>query len=269
MFNFGREKEIKEVKKNAVISVWGAPSSGKTTVAINLAKVISEKKINVCLIMCDNTAPMLPCVFSPSEILEEKSLGNLLSKVNISQTTVKSNLMLIKHNPYLSVLGYLKGENEYSHSPYTSIQAEELIDSVKEVATVVIFDCTSSLSNTLSTTAILNSDYVLNLANCDLKSISFLSSQMSLLFEKGLDEDDMYKVLSNVKNFQSVEQMKMSLGKIAFTLPHSQEVEEQFQSGNLLENLTFKNSKEFRKEIKKIISEMIETWGVKWKKKNY
>ncbi|MFI3327443.1 MAG: AAA family ATPase [Clostridia bacterium] len=258
MFNFSREKEIKEVKKNALISVWGTPSSGKTTVAINLAKIISEKKINVCLVMCDSTAPMLPCVFPPSEITEEKSLGDLLSKVNINQTTVKNNLTLLKHNPYLSVIGYLKGENDYSYSPYTRIQAEELIDSVKEVATVVIFDCTSSLSNVMSTTAIVNSDYMLNLANCDLKSISFLSSQISLLLEKGLDEDDMYMCLSNVKSFQSVELMKMSLGKIAFTLPHSQEVEEQFQSGNLLENLTFKNSKIFRKEIKKIINELIE-----------
>ncbi|MFI3326852.1 MAG: ParA family protein [Clostridia bacterium] len=261
MFNFKKEKEPEEIKKKAVIAVWGSPNSGKTTVATKLAKAISEQKINTTLILCDNVVPMLPCILPPSSIVneEEKSLGKLLSKVNITPTLVKENLMLIKGNPNLSILSYLKSENEYSHSSYTDIQAEELLDSVKELASVVIVDCSSNIaSSVISTTALLESDFVVNLITCDLKSISFLSSQLSVLYNKGFDEIAMYKVLSNVKPNSNKEQMSMSVGKIAFEFSNSSELEEQFQEGDLLGDLTFKNSREFRKTIKLILKEILD-----------
>ncbi len=166
--------------------------------------------------------------------------------------------ILLKRNPYLSILGYLKGENSNTHPPYTHLQVEEMIDSLKEIAAVIIFDCTSSLDNTLTTTAILNSDFMLNVINCDLKSISFLSSQLSTLYDKGFDEDIKYNILSNVKGGQNSAQMAKSVSKIAFELEHSSEVEEQNLNGDLFEDLTYKNSRNFRKEIKSIINEIIE-----------
>ncbi len=256
---FGFRKEIKEDrKKNVIISVWGSPASGKTTVAAKLAKMLSEQKINTVLVLNDSIAPMFPCIVPPNEIEEEHSLGELLSRVNISQTEVKNHLVLLKRNPYLSILGYLKGENSTTHPPYTHLQVEEMIDSLKEIAAVIIFDCTSSLDNTLTTTAILNSDFMLNVINCDLKSISFLSSQLSTLYDKGFDADIKYNILSNVKGGQNSLQMAKSVGKIAFELEHSGEVEEQYLNGDLFEDLTYKNSRNFRKEIKNIINEMIE-----------
>ena len=46
---------------NQVLAVWGSPGSGKTTVAVKLAKYLAGKKKNVILLLCDMTAPMLPC----------------------------------------------------------------------------------------------------------------------------------------------------------------------------------------------------------------
>ncbi|MFI3327222.1 MAG: ParA family protein [Clostridia bacterium] len=260
MFNFRKEKETEETKSKAVISIWGSPASGKSTVATKLAKAISEHKINTTLILCDNVTPMLPCIMPPDEINgQEKSLGNLLSKVNITESMVKDNLMLVKGNPYLSVLSYLKSENEYTYSPYTQIQVEELIDSVKELSSVVIFDCTSALtSNILSTTAMLNSDYVINLITCDLKSISFLSSQLSMLYSKGFDKLAMYRVLSKVESNSNKEQVSVATGKTAFELEYSKELDDQFTNGNLLEDLVYKNSRNFRKEVNKILKETLD-----------
>lgn len=45
-----------------VLAVWGSPGSGKTTVAVKLAKYLAGKKKNVILLLCDMTAPMLPSV---------------------------------------------------------------------------------------------------------------------------------------------------------------------------------------------------------------
>ena len=64
--------------------------------------------------------------------------------------------------------------------------------------------------------------------------------------------DKQYKVASNVKSHHGIEHMAGALGSISFKLPYSEEVEEQTLAGNLLAELTLKNSREFRKEIEKM-----------------
>lgn len=46
--------------------------------------------------------------------------------------------------------------------------------------------------------------------------------------------------------------MSQALGTVAFTLPHSAELEGQYLAGNLLADLSMKDSRVFRKEIEKI-----------------
>ena len=46
------------------------------------------------------------------------------------------------------------------------------------------------------------------------------------------------------------------LGDTAFVLPYSQELEEQYLAGNLLADLTLKDSRPFRKELERIIAEV-------------
>jgi len=46
------------------------------------------------------------------------------------------------------------------------------------------------------------------------------------------------------------------LGSVAFRLPHSGELEEQYLAGNLLANLTMKDSRPFRKELQRILGEV-------------
>ena len=55
-----------------VLAVWGSPSSGKTTVSVKLAKYLADKHKNVLLLLCDMTAPMLPCICPPSDLECEK-----------------------------------------------------------------------------------------------------------------------------------------------------------------------------------------------------
>ena len=91
---------------------------------------------------------------------------------------------------------------------------------------------------------------------CDLKSIGYLSSQLPLLRELHWDEDKQYKAASNIKPLQAADRIGQVLGSVAFKLPYSQEVEEQYLEGNLLTDLAMKDSKAFRKEIEKICKEV-------------
>ena len=94
---------------------------------------------------------------------------------------VKNNLVTHKRLGYLTMLGMLKGENEYTYPPYNEVQARELIDCLREIAPYVVIDCGSYIANDiLSAVALMEADSVLRLANADLKSISYLSSQMCI-----------------------------------------------------------------------------------------
>ncbi len=251
------ERKEDEILHGGVLAVWGSPGSGKTTVAVKLAKYLADKKKNVVLVLCDMTAPMLPCICSPSELECEKSLGSILSATHVTEPLVKYNMITHKKMAYLTMLGMLKGENEYTYASYSKIQAQELIEALRKIAPFVIIDCGSYIANDiLSAVALLECDSALRLANCDLKSISYLSSQLQLLQNSKWDTDKQYKVASNVKPNHSVDHMAGAMGSVSFRLPYSEELEEQYLSGNLLADMTLKNSRPFRKEIEKIAKEV-------------
>ena len=243
--------------QDGILAVWGSPGSGKTVTAVKIAKYLADRKKNVVLLLCDMTAPMLPCICPPSELEGEHSLGSILAAAHVTEPLIKHNLVTLKKHKYLTVIGMKKGENEYTYPPYEQTQAQELLDGLREITPFVVVDCGSYIANDiLSAVALMEADSVLRLANADLKSVSYLSSQLSLLRDSKWDAEKQYKVASNVKPRQAGEQIGQALGSVAFTLTHSPELEEQYLAGNLLADLSLKDSRPFRKEIEKIAKEV-------------
>ena len=238
------EVEITQESGGGVLAVWGSPGCGKTVTAIKIAKHLASHKKNVALLLCDMTAPMMPCICPPSELECDKSLGSIFAAQRISVNLIKHNLTTHKKLSYLTMLGLRKGENEYTYAACTKQQAEELIRGLREIAPYVVIDCSSYIANDILS------------ANCDLKSIGYLSSQLPLLRELHWDEDKQYKAASNIKPLQAADRIGKVLGSVAFQLPHSQELEEQYLEGTLLNDLSMKDSKAFRREIEKICKEV-------------
>ena len=246
-----------QAESGGILVVWGSPGSGKTVTAAKLAKALADKKKNVALLLCDMTAPMLPCICPSSELDCERSLGSILAVPHVSDTLIKNNCVTHKRLSHLTVLGMLKGENEYTYPPYTERQATELLDGLRELAPYVIIDCGSYIANDiLSAVALMEADSVLQLASCDLKSVGYLSSQLPLLGELKWDKDKQYRVASNIKPFQAADRIGQVLGSVVFRLPYSQELEEQYLAGELLADLSMKDSRAFRKEIDRICEEV-------------
>ena len=59
------EVEIIEESGGGVLAVWGSPGCGKTVTAVKIAKHLASQKKNVALLLCDMTAPMMPCICRP------------------------------------------------------------------------------------------------------------------------------------------------------------------------------------------------------------
>lgn len=252
-----REDSGKGGSYGGVLAVWGSPGCGKTTVSIKLAEYLSKKGNNVILIFSDMTTPVIPYVSRQEDLIGEKSLGSILAGAHVNEALVRNNCMLLKNNKYMSVIGFLKGENRFTFPAYTDIQARELIHAAAEVAPFVIIDCSSHIAtNTLAAIALQEADHVLRLANCDLKSISYFSSQLMLLQDEKWHKDEHIKAASNVKPHEASGSIDQVLGKVTYQIPYSQEVEAQYLEGELLKELGYKESRPFRKEIERISREV-------------
>lgn len=243
--------------KGGVLAVWGSPGCGKTTVAVMLAKYLADKRKNVVLVLCDMTAPMLPCICPVSDLEGDHSLGSVLAVPHVTEALVKYHCNTHKRNHHLAILGMRKGENEYTYPAYNATQAAELIACLRDMSVYVVIDCGSYIANDiLSAVSLMEADAVLRLVNCDLKSISYLSSQLPLLKDSKWEADKQYRVASNVKPNEASEHMEQVLGNVVFKIPHSDEVASHVLAGNLLADLGLKDSRGFRKEMEKIAQEV-------------
>lgn len=242
---------------NQILAVWGSPSSGKTIVSVKLAWHLASRRKNVALLLCDMTAPPLPYVCPPSDIECLKSLGSILAAARMTDNLIKHNCMLHKKQSHITIIGMLKGENAFTYPSYTAEQAVDMIEHLRNIVPYIIIDCGSTIAtDILSAVALMESDAVLRLVNCDLKSISYLSSQFPLLMDKKWDTEKQYKVASNVKQYEALGNMEQILNGVTFKIPHSEEVEQQSLAGDLFKDLGLKDSRGFRKEIDKISMEV-------------
>lgn len=252
------ENEMETPPKGNVLAVWGSPSSGKTVVSSKLAHYLASTKKNVILLLCDMVSPSIPCLCNPAELVEEHSLGNILAATHVTPDLIKEHCIFHKKYKYLTMLGMKKGENVFTYPPYTQVQAEELVRNLKMMADYVIVDCGSYIAfDVLSAVALIESDFVLRLVTCDLKSISYLSSQLPLLKDKKWDADKQIRVVSDVKPNEASNYVEQVFGKVAYTIPHSAEIETQVLEGRLFQDLTQKESKEFKAGIETIAKEVL------------
>ena len=245
---------------NRVLAVWGSPSCGKTTIAAKIAGYIADKGFDVALLLCDTDAPPLPLLASPSDIETEKSLGSILAAARITENLVMQNAITFKKNKHIVAFGLIKGENSFSYPKYTQVQAKDLIYTLRDIADFVVIDCSCHLSDDiLSTVSLIEADCVLRLINCDLKSISYLSSQLPLLADSRFKSDKQLKAANNVKSIHSRENIEQIIGGVTFTVPHSDFVERKYLEGELLKDTPVKReSKEFRVMIEQIAEEVFE-----------
>ena len=238
-----------------ILAVWGSPSSGKTLNSIKLANILSRTRKNVIVVFFDPFIPTIPVVLPFHE--GGKSLGEILTAPQITQEKILSSCLTLKKNSYLSFLGYRFSENVFTYPEYNRSNAMDFLIQLRHIADYVIVDCTSHISaDILSTTALEMADAVLRLGTCDLKGVSYFSSQLQYLMERRFNPDRHIKILSNLKSGQPVAEIKESYNGVHFEISFVQELEDQFRDGILLESATSKEGKKHEGILKQLIGEV-------------
>jgi MinD-like ATPase involved in chromosome partitioning or flagellar assembly len=261
-----------------MLAVWGGPCSGKTTTAIKLATELASHKKNVVILMCDFTAPA-PQTLLPNITTTGKSLGELLSLPSISQEEILRRCIPLGKSPYVSLLGYQRGDNAFTYAKYSKERAIDLITLLRHVADYIIIDCESAFSfDVLSAVALETADAVLRLCVCDLKSLSYFTSALPLLSDSRYASARHIKALSMVKPGQDNGEYQNIFGGISYSLPFVPELEEQFCAARLTDELCSKPAAAYSAAIRNIANNLLlggepmaklkKAWSFLPKKKN-
>ena len=240
-----------------VIAVWGAPNSGKTTLATKLARAIYDAyQATVVVVYTDNETPTLPVVFPNYKREDLSSVGAALAKTDVDRYEVVKQMVTIKGKQNLCFLGFMDGENKYTYPAFDDGKARSLYAVLASVADYVIVDCTGSLENPLAKVAIQEADTVFRLSAPTLKSVSFLVSQLPLYADPSfrLDRHIQGICVTDEDLYMPIEEAKAQLRDVRFTLPFSRAVKQQMLDGNLYEAV---GDKQFNAKLKAIMEKIV------------
>lgn len=239
-----------------LIAVWGAPTSGKTVFSVKLASAVYERyNSTVLMLSCDDATPVLPCLFPALKSDELYSVGEPLSKTDITQQEVIKAIVTLKGKINLGYLGYKDGENKYTYPAYGEKKALMLLEVLKSLADFVIVDCTSIL-NILSAVALKNADEIIRLASPALKTVSFFSSQLPLYADPAyrLEQQIVGLNINEADCYMPIEEAKSHFREISFTLPYCRDIRQQCIDGTLTKTVRDKKySAKFKAIADKIV----------------
>lgn len=235
-----------------IIAVWGGYGTGKTTVATQIAESFS-RDVSVVLVSGNYITPHIPMLF-PNDKIKDKSIGKCLSVVDISQKDIFENI-IINDEKNIGYMGYLLEENKRSYPAYEEEKVDEFLEVLSETCDIIILDCMSEVDIPFTSSALKNADKVVQLVNANLKSISFLSSQMKLVEEKEIDRSKFVTIINqNDENYTPSIQEVSLLSTTVHILSFYSDVKQAALNGEMAKKI--KNSK-FNKQIGEIMRSIV------------
>ncbi len=227
-----------------LISVWGAPGSGKTSFSVKLASALckgrDQSNSAVIVIFTDIISPVMPILFPNYRSQDLFSLGTVLSKPDISPYDVVSNMVTVRSAANLGFLGYRANENKFSFPEYNEEKAAMFYDMVCSMADYVIVDCMSMPEdNLLTKVALERADQMIRLSSPDLKCLSFTMSQLPIFLSNGYVKENQIQIMNtpNQDLAMPVSDISAHLGNILCTVPYSLALVQQAMEGNMTDPL--------------------------------
>ena len=239
------------------IAVWGSPHSGKTTFATKLACAIYEEyQSTVIVLYSDMVTPTLPVIFPNEKFDDMTSVGKILSEVEITKESVVKQIMTVKNKVNLGFLGFRDGENKFTYPRFDEDKVNAMFAAIGELCDYLIVDCTSSLSNPISSAAVKTAGQVIRLASTDLSSVSFFSSQLRLYADLAyrLNEQIAGLNIPDSDLFMPIEDAKKRIPDVRFTIPYCREVKKQMLDGKLYAEIS---DKKFNEKLRAIAEKVV------------
>lgn len=217
------------------IAITGAPCSGKTTLATQLAFTLQKSGQSVLVVFCNGHLPPKSYLEPTSASTDIVSLGQLLTAAQLSELFLWDAMCPAGEN--LASIGYSANETVSRYPSVTHTGAVRLLDMLEKFEGTVVFDCTDFPADVFSQAALQRAKAVLVTLTADAKSAAW--HKLQRLPQKAVC------VLNNVTRGQAVECFDT-----AFQLWHVDALAEQFETLRLWEQA---KDKAFCKEMQRIV----------------
>lgn len=239
---------------NNIISVWGSPSSGKTTISIKLASELASKKKNIAIVFADNTYSTLSSVYAECKE-HNKSIGKILTTDYIEKETILENSVLYKKNENILLIGLSNFENNYTYSKYTTDKVVQFFSMLHTLVDYIIVDCSSIINlNPITIFSLEKSRSVIRVIEPSLKSMSYFNSTIPLLIANEFKSENHINVISNFKPKDNKKVVSEKFD-IQYEFPYMEEVREQSANSELFEKLTSRDRYIYNKSIRGLIED--------------
>lgn len=217
------------------IAITGAPCSGKTTLATQLAFTLQKSGQSVLVVFCNGHLPPKSYLEPTSASTDIVSLGQLLTAAQLSELFLWDAMCPAGEN--LAMIGYGAKETASRYPSVTHTGAARLLDMLEKFEGTVIFDCTDAPSDIFSQMALQRAEHILVTLTADAKNAAW--HKLQKLPQKAVC------VLNNVKRGQAAECFDA-----AFQLCHVDALTEQFETKRIWEQA---KDKAFCKEMQRIV----------------
>lgn len=226
-----------------VITVWGSPGSGKSMFCCILAKALTRDKQKAVIISGEPGTPMLP-VWLPDQIIETNaSIGQVLSSVEIDTTLVASHVTVLKHYPFIGLMGYSAGENPLSYPEMDYQMVLQLAAAASRLVDYVILDCSSNMTNVFTPAAIEAGDLIIRLLTPDLKGVNYLKAHEPLLQDRRFRYNEHMTFAGMARPFHAFDEMGYIIGGFDGLLPYGKEIDRCATEGGMFQAIKYCNSK--------------------------
>ena len=226
-----------------IITVWGNPGCGKSMFCCILAKVLTAGKRKAIIINADPATPMLP-VWMPDRILEQDaSVGGVLSSLDINSALIAERVAVLKDYPFIGVMGYAAGETPFSYPELKYDRIKLLISEASRLVDYIILDCSSSVVNFFTPTAIESADVVVRILTPDLRGINYLKAHKPLLTDAKFRYDEHLTFAGLARPFHALDEMGHLIGGFDGILPYAKEIERCGTSGEMFRALAYCNQR--------------------------
>lgn len=238
-----------------LISVYGSPGSGKTSVALKLAMstYMNTKDSTVIFISSDITVPTIALLFpnySPDEVC---SLSAVLDKTAITVEELLKNTVTVKSMKDFGCLGFKAGETVFSYPTLTENKIDSLFETLKEVSGYIFADCSCMSNDEISLKALKGADKVIRVMTPDLKGMAWLSANRET---DRKDKIDLFNVINITDKdlYLPTEEICVKLNSVATVLPYSRAIKQQMLDGRMYE---MSHDKTYNKKIDRLRVQVI------------
>ena len=210
---------------NRIITFWGSPGAGTTTIALKTAAKLADEGLNVIVILADDST--FPIGLAVQNYDKSKSIGHLLN-ANIMDdqmipfSTIVQNIQDTK-NPRIGLLGYMLKETKENYVAYDSNIANSLFNrliSNPNIDCLVIDGSTNLIGSVITQVAIARADRLFYVASPNIKSIAYLDSYMDTAM--ALSQSIYQEVILNaVMDHDPVHDLSKLLKNVKYTIPFS------------------------------------------------